>query len=290
MIGQKKLTAQIDDLVAQNKLPRFSIVVGERGMEHEDVAAYISLALEDANFIRLQDAKVDTIREMIRQAYRLHHTTVFCIPHADDMSANAKNAMLKVVEDAPNKAYFVMCLEDLSNTLATIQSRGIVFKMYRPTREDIEDFARSLYVDKSKIDEQEVKYVGQICSTVGEVLMMQRHGAKKFYQYAEYVAHHICEMDGAKVFSLSDRLALKDEEDKYDCRLFLKALQLQFWEMCTYAFKGILDETECNVRCSCNIARCIGRYMSDLKIKGINRGMLMDQMFLEMRKIWKSQM
>ena len=112
MIGQKKLTAQIDDLVAKNKLPRFSIVVGERGMEHEDVAAYISLALEDANFIRLQDAKVDTIREMIRQADRLHHTTVFCIPHADDMSANAKNAMLKVVEDAPNKAYFVMCLED----------------------------------------------------------------------------------------------------------------------------------------------------------------------------------
>ena len=276
--------------MAKNKLPRFSIVVGERGMEHEEVAAYISLALEDANFIRLQDAKVDTIREMIRQAYRLHHTTVFCIPHADDMSANAKNAMLKVVEDAPNKAYFVMCLEDLSNTLATIQSRGIVFKMYRPTREDIEDFARSLYVDKSKIDEQEVKYVGQICSTVGEVLMMQRHGAKKFYQYAEYVAHHICEMDGAKVFSLSDRLALKDEEDKYDCRLFLKALQLQFWEMCTYAFKGILDETECNVRCSCNIARCIGRYMSDLKIKGINRGMLMDQMFLEMRKRWKSQL
>lgn len=290
MIGQQKLTAQIDDLVAQNKLPRFSIVVGERGMAHEDVAAYISLALEDANFIRLQDAKVDTIREMIRQAYRLHHTTVFCIPHADDMSVNAKNAMLKVVEDAPNKAYFVMCLEDLSNTLATIQSRGIVFKMYRPTQEEIEEFARSLYADKSQINEVDIKHIGQICTSEGDVWMMHRYGAKKFYQYVEYVSHHICEMDGAKVFSLSDRLALKDEEDKYDCRLFLKALQLQFWENCTSLLKGVLDESDCGVLCNCNITRCIGRYMSDLKIKGINRGMLMDQMFLEMRKIWKSQM
>ena len=290
MIGQKKLTSQIDDLVAKNKLPRFSIVVGERGMQHEDVGAYISLALNDADFIRLQDVKVDTIREMIKQAYRLHHTTVYCIPHADDMSVNAKNAMLKVVEEVPNKAYFVMCLEDLSNTLATIQSRGIVFKMYRPTREDIEDFARSLYVDKSKIDEDEIQFIGKVCSTPGEVLMVQRYGAKALYKYVECVSRNICTIDSAKAFKFSDKLALKGEEDKFDCQLFLKALQLQFWEKCTSVYKCVLDENECSVLCSCNITRCIGRYMSDLRIKGINRQMLIDNLYLEMRKIWKSQM
>ena len=227
---------------------------------------------------------------MIKQAYSLHRLTFYCIPHADDMSVNAKNALLKVIEEVPNKAYFIMCLEDLSNTLATIQSRAIVFRMFTPSQEEIEEFARSLYADKSQINEVDIKHIGQICTSEGDVWMMHRYGAKKFYQYVEYVSHHICEMDGAKVFSLSDRLALKDEEDKYDCRLFLKALQLQFWENCTSLLKGVLDESDCGVLCNCNITRCIGRYMSDLKIKGINRGMLMDQMFLEMRKIWKSQM
>ena len=288
MLGQAKLIAQIDDIIAENKFPRFSIVVGERGMKHEDVAKYIADKL-NADYIQLQDVKVDTVRTMIKQAYSLHHLTVYCIPHADDMSVNAKNALLKVVEDTPNKAYFVMCLEDLNNTLATIQSRGIVFHMYHPSVGELKDFARNLHVNKDDIDEREIELYGELCSTPGDVVYFTKHNIINFYKYAEYVAHNICEVSGAEVFKFSDKLALKDEEDKYDCRLFLRALQLQFWEICTSAFKGVHDSSKCNYLCSCNIARCIGRYMQDLRIKGINRGMLMDALYLEMRKIWKSQ-
>ncbi len=276
MIGQQKLIAQIDELIAVDKFPRFSIVVGERGMEHEDVARYVANKM-NCTLIELLDVKVDTIRNMISQAYKLHARTVFSIPHADDMSINAKNAMLKVVEDAPNKAYFIMCLEDLSNTLATIQSRGIVFRMYEPKVSEIEDFARSLYVHKEDIDEDVIKLYGELCSTPGDVIYFTKHNIVDFYKYVEWVADNITKLDGAEVFKISDKLALKDEEDKYDCLLFLKALQLQFWEMCR------------SVSCSCSIVRCIGRYAQDLKIKGINKGMLIDNMILEVRKIWKSQ-
>lgn len=286
MLGQQKLIAQIDDLVAEDKFPRFSIVVGERGMEHEDVARYVADKM-NCTIITLKDVKVNSIREMITMAYRVHYTTVFCIPHADDMSVNAKNAMLKVVEDTPNKAYFIMCLEDLSNTLATIQSRGIVFRMYAPKVSEIEDFARSLYVHKEDIDEDVIKLYGELCSTPGDVLYFTKHNIVDFYKYAEWAADNIIKLDGAEVFKISDKLALKDEEDKYDCRLFLKALQLQFWEMCHYAYK---HTDICGVNCDCSIVRCIGRYAQDLRIKGINKAMLCDQMFLEMRKIWKSQM
>lgn len=292
MIGQQKLIAQIDDLIERDKFPRFSIVVGERGMEHEDVARYVHTKM-GADYIQLPDVKVDTVRIMIQQAYKLHKTTVFCIPSADDMSINAKNAMLKVVEDAPNKAYFIMCLEDLSNTLATIQSRGIVFRMYQPKADEIEDFARSLYVNKDDIDEEEIELYGELCSTPGDVIYFTKHGIINFYKYAEYVAHNVCEVSGAEVFKFSDKLALKDEEDKYDCQLFLKALQLQFWKMCHSAFKQDSDFTyasTCGVNCACNIVSCIGRYMQDLRIKGVNKTMLMDNLYLEVRKIWKSQM
>lgn len=287
MLGQAKLIAQIDDLVAEDKFPRFSIVVGEKGMEHEDVARYVANKM-NCTLIELLDVKIDTIRNMINQAYKLHAQTVFSIPHADDMSINAKNALLKVVEDTPNKAYFIMCLEDLSNTLATIQSRGIVFYMYHPSVGELKDFARSLYVNKNDIDEKEIELYGELCSTPGDVLTLQKAGITNFYRYAEYVAHNICEVSGAEVFKFSDKLALKDGADGYDCLLFLKALQLQFWEMCQYAYKP--DANKCANYCDCELVRCIGRYMQDLRIRGVNKSMLMDNLYLEMRKIWKSQM
>lgn len=285
MIGQQKLIAQIDDLIANDRLPRFSIVVGERGMEHEDVAHYISEQYQGADYIQLPDVKVDTIRNMIKQAYQLHHLTVFCIPHADDMSVNAKNAMLKVVEEAPNKAYFVMCLEDLSNTLATIQSRGIVLRMYKPTKSEIEEYARELYVDKKQIDEQRIKLVGEICDTPNDVIYFTKHDITNFYAYAEYVTDNIFNVNGAEVFKFSDKLALKDEEDKYDCRLFLKCLQKVFADRC----KSLINDS-CGRYCNCKLVSVIGHYLQDLRIKGVNRAMLMDALYLEMRKIWKSQM
>lgn len=284
MIGQQKLITQIDDLIAREKFPRFSIVVGERGMEHEDVARYVANKM-NCSIIELSDVKVDTIRDMITQAYELHAQTVFCIPHADDMSINAKNAMLKVVEDTPNKAYFIMCLEDLSNTLATIRSRGIVLRMDRPSKLEIAMFAESLYVNKGDIKADVIEKISEVCTTAGDVIYFTHHDINNFYAYAEYIVDNIGKIDGAEVFKFSDKLALKDEEDKYDVRLFLRTLQAVFMSKCVSTLKW-----GCAENCSCEMSRCIGRYMQDLRIKGINKTMLCDTMWLEMRRIWKSEM
>lgn len=276
MIGQQKLVAQIIDLIEKDKFPRFSIVVGERGMQHEDVGRVVAERLE-CPYVLLQDVKVDTIRKMIADAYKLHETMVYIIPHADNMSINAKNAMLKVVEDVPNKAHFIMCLEDLSNTLATIQSRGIVFRMYVPSADDIEAFLRSLCADKSVINGEEIKICREICVTPGDVLKLSKIGTINFYRYVEWVADNLFTMDGAEIFKISDKLALKDEEDKFDCLLFFRALQTV-----------IIDREYYPV--NLQVVQCIGQYMQDLRIKGVNRAMLCDNLWLDIRKIWKSQM
>lgn len=283
MIGQQKLIEQIDDLIEKEKFPRFSIVIGEKGMEHEDVAHYVSEKMV-ADYIKLPDVKVDTVRIMIQQAYKLHKTTVFCIPDADDMSINAKNAMLKVVEDAPNKAYFIMCLEDLSNTLATIQSRGTVFNMCRPTHDDIAEFARELYVNKEDIKEDIIEKKAMVCSTAGDVIYFTHHDINNFYNYAEYVVENVVKMSGAEVFTLTNKLAIKDEEDKYDCRLFLLTLQ----EVYRQRINRINDAQE--VVCIWSMVATIGNYLQDLRIKGVNRAMLLDNLWLELRRVWKSQM
>lgn len=266
MIGQQALLDKIDRMIETERFPRFSIVVGERGMEHEDVAKYVAYKMK-CSIIVLPDVRVDTIRDMIAQAYKLHKPTVFCIPHADDMSVNAKNAILKVVEDAPNKAYFVMCLEDINNTLATIVSRGVELRMISCGAKDIYDYVKSL-----KPELKDIELYVNICDTPGDVQYFMSHDIHNFYNYAKYVVENMTQMSGAEVFKLSEKLALKDEDDKFDLRLFLKCLQILYIERTEYA-----------------LAYQVGRYLEDLKIKGINKSMLVDNMILQVRKVWKSQ-
>lgn len=287
MIGQDRLMSQIDDLIEREKFPRFSIIVGERGMESDNVGRYIACRL-DSPCVVLPDVKVDTIRDMIQQAYKSHDKLVYIMPNADNMSISAKNAMLKVIEETPNKVYFVMCLEDLSNTLATIQSRGTVFYMNTPTKDDIANFARSLYKNKKDIDEEVIKIVSNICTTSLDVDTLMKYGVKEFYSYVEKVADNIFTIGGAEVFNLMNKLAYKEDADGYDCRLFLKCLQRVFMDEICDNFAA--NKESCGTNCLCSIVRCIGRYMSDLRVRGVNRQMLIDNMVLEMRKIWKSQM
>lgn len=276
MLNQGDLLDKIDLFIKAKKLPRFSIVVGDRGMEHEEVAVYIAAKL-DAVLVELPDVKIDSIRKMINEAYTLHDTTVYCIPHADDMSVNAKNAILKVIEEAPNKAYFVMCLEDLNNTLATIRSRGIVFRMCPLTPSMIESCA----VKIGGLTEGEITLIGKICKTPGDVEMICKYGVHNLYDYARYVADNVTQVSGAEVFKFSDKLALKDEEDKFDVLLFLKTLQ---YILLADSIKNNEDSYH-----KVPMAATISNYMQDLRIKGINKTMLMDALYLEMRRIWKSR-
>ena len=99
------------------------------------------------------------------------------------------------------------------------------------------------------------------------------------------MADNLTTVSGAEVFKFSDKLAMKDEEDKYDVRLFLRTLQNVYMNRCVSTVKW-----GCSENCSCEMSRCIGRYMQDLRVKGINKTMLIDNLWLEMRRIWKSQM
>lgn len=285
MIGQDKLIEQIDRRLEERTFPRFSIVLGERGMAHEDVARYVANYMS-ATYVELLDVKVDTLRHMISEAYKTHGLTVYCIPHADDMSINAKNALLKVVEEVPNKAYFIMCLESLSNTLETIVGRAEVIRMHKCRPEEIAEFARGLYVNPLDVNEEDVELISHICHSEGDVCYMMKQGARNFYKYAEYVVENVTKVSGAEVFKFSDKLALKDEEDKYDCLLFLRAMQSVLMRHITCEIK---TAGACGIYWDCELSMCISRYMQDLKIKGINKTMLMDNLYLEMRKIWKSQ-
>ena len=259
MIGQSNLQSRIEQLIENDTFPRFSIFVGPKGSGKK------TLLLEMFEGIYLEDNKVDSVRKMIEMVYKVGNRT-FIMPDADTMSVAAKNALLKVIEECPNDNYFIMTLEDENNTLDTIRSRGAVFHMDRYTPDEIEEYWRSRYT--SIQDDPWIHK--ELCETPGDVDLLVKMDTKDFYDYVKLVVDNIAEVSLANAFKIPSKVALKEDAEGYDLRLFWKA----FMKVCfdNGKYDAIYPTS---------------KYLQKLKVKGINRSMLMDSWVLEVRKLWQ---
>jgi len=259
MVGQKYLLRKIDKQMYEKSFPRFSIIVGPRGSESDEIGPYVAEYLP-ANLITVTDVKVDTIRTIIQEAYKVATTTVYNIVEADGMSIQAQNSLLKVTEEPPNKAYFVMTLEDIYHTLPTIRSRGTVYSCDIYTQKELSDYAEEHYKDSRYIE---------LCDTPGEVDILHSMGIDEFYGYVEKVVDNISIVGGSNAFKIADKIQFKDTDEKvYDLILFWKA----FRQLC---FNNEQYEK----------ARTTSMCLNALRHKGLNKAMLFDKWLLAIRRI-----
>lgn len=266
MIGQRNLQSRIEQLIENDTFPRFSIFVGPKGSGKK------TLLLEMFEGIYLEDNKVDSVRKMIEMVYKVGNRT-FIMPDADTMSNAAKNALLKVIEECPNDNYFIMTLEDENNTLETIRSRGTVFHMDRYTPDEIFEY----YWTVGEMP-NDAELVREICETPGEVkrcIEMCSGTIQTFYDYVQLVVDNIAEVSLANAFKIPSKVALKDGAEGYDLRLFWKAfMKITFDTKVGYEDWGLAVMITSN-------------YLQKLRVKGINKQMLMDNWVLEIRELWQ---
>lgn len=275
MIGQRNLQSRIEQLIENGTFPRFSIFVGPKGsgkktFVHEVIINELTDGLYEECGI-----KVDDVRNLITDAYKIHSTAVYFIPDADNMSNAAKNALLKVTEEPPNNAYFIMTLEDENNTLETIRSRGTVFHMDRYTPDEILEYINIKYGSTAA---DNVDIFKGICDTPGDADILAKCGVKSFYEYVQLVVDNIAEVSLANAFKIPSKVALKDDAEGYDLRLFWKAFQKVCIDKCYN------DMSKVSMYCDAIIST--SNYLGKLRTKGINRSMLMDNWVLEIRKLW----
>ena len=256
MIGQKYLKKYVNTLLDENNFPRFSLFVGPKGSGKK------RFLREYFEGIYPEDNKVDSIRKIIDMAYRVSNKT-FIIPDADDMSNAAKNALLKVVEECPNDNYFIMTLEDEVNTLVTIRSRAQIFYMDMYFPKDLRAYADTLGIK----DEEELKIIADVCTTPGDINILCKQGVKDFYDYTKLVLENVADVSLANALKIPEKLALKDGDDGYDLRLFLRM------------FMSLCITNQANARWVEYTSICLTK----MRIKGINKQMLLDTWILSLR-------
>ena len=220
----------------------------------------------------LEDIKVDTIRSMINDAKKVINPTLYVIPDADRMSSSAKNSMLKITEEPPRNAWFILTLENEQNALDTIKSRGQIYKMKPYSPETIHEYAKS----KGITSLEETEIILDICETPGEVETLYKTGIIALYDYVSKVIDNIALVSGSNAFKIADKIALKDEDDKYDLRLFWKA----FMKVCSDRLR-----TEKDVKYAYAI-KTTSQYMQQLNIQGVNKLSTFDLWILDIREDW----
>ena len=272
MIGQRELTRKIFGQIERGKFPRFSILIGEAGSGKKLLATEIAKKLEAICVIA--NTKVDMIREIISMAYSVNDTTVYIIPDADDMSGAAANALLKVVEEPPKNAYFILTCENLDNVLNTIRSRGVTYMMEPYTYDDKCDYVESR---EETFNDEIFNFMVETTSNLGEIAELISYGdIESFMEYVRVVIENIAVVSGSNAFKIGEKLAFKDEEDKYNLRLFWKA----FRSMCGDKMR------ETNSLEYANVVAITGDALHNLSIKGINKQMLFDTWLLDVRGEW----
>lgn len=272
MIGQQYLQSQLMQLIENGTFPRFSIIVGPRGSGKKTLAHLIYQKFGTGILSNI-GISVDAVRQSISQSYTVRGSQViYLFADADNMSNAAKNALLKVTEEPPNNAYFIMTLEDENNTLETIRSRGTVFRMDRYTADEIIQYVTSKYAET---DKDNINRFKDICETPGEVDVLASCGVKEFYDYVQLVVDNIAEVSLANAFKIPSKVALKEDAEGYDFTLFLKCMIV----VCSDKMKQDVIYAE--------VVQCISRYLQKTRIKGINRTMLLDNLILDVRELLK---
>ena len=274
MIGQKHLLEQIDILI-QKGFPRFLIITGVKGQGKKTLATYIAKKL---NYLAvISDIKIDSIREIIDLAYKQTESIIYIISDADKMSIGAKNSMLKVIEEPPNSAYFILTLESIENTLPTIKSRCIHLDMEVYSGTEKLEFINKLELNLSDDDKN---IILNCCDNYYEISMVNSYGVRDFYNYCKKVCDNIYKVQSANSFKIIDKIQIKDEDNKYNAELFLKLVRKIWLDELLNSIT--IDDKLCYHECITVTSITLNK----LRINGINRLSLLDMWVLSIRKVW----
>lgn len=269
MVGQVDLKERIHNEIINDTFPRFCIIAGPRGSGKKLMCQYIVGELKTVGYE--VGIKVDDIRAMIDDAYRVSEPIVYLIKDADNMSITARNALLKVVEEPPKNAYFIMTLQDLSNTLSTIRSRARTYTLQPYTPSELGKYSVDNYNSAFK---GTLGFVEKLCTTPGEVDLLHTYDVENFVDYVGLVIDNIAECEPANSFKSASKLAIKTVEG-YDLELFWRI----FIQICA-------DRIHSDYKRYADGISITSMYLRQVNRLGVNKQQLYDMWVFDIRSAW----
>lgn len=210
------LYKELKEQLSLKPLARFTIIESPSSYANRDIAYFLA----NKDFVYVCGNKVDDVREIIVKCYEQTSKTIYLFLDADNMTAAAKNALLKVTEEPPQNSYFIMCIRSKENTLETLLSRANVISLPVLTSKEIGQY---VFEKNVKISPTDLQLAKSICTTVEQAnSLLTLNSIKEFLDFVEKVVDNIPYVTVTNALKILEHIKFNDEhKDKYDLALFL---------------------------------------------------------------------
>lgn len=190
LIGCDAVLDRVARLLKADRLPHAVVIEGPEGSGRRTLARYLAAAAActgetrpcgrcdacrqesnpDITELTVEKSRipVDAIRALRARAQEKPVCSagrIFVIPDAQRMNPQAQNALLKILEEPPAGAVFLLTCEYARQLLDTVISRAVVLSLTPPTREEVIAAVRQLQPERDAAA-IEAAYAG----TVGRTL------------------------------------------------------------------------------------------------------------------------
>lgn len=167
LYGNEPFKTRLSEWLRKDCLPQAVLIEGEEGLGKHTAARYLAAAAEctgetplcgqcrgcrtaladghpDVRYYAPEKGKtvfsVDLAREIRNEAYlkpMVGRTSVAVLEHCERMNAEAQNALLKVLEEPPVDAMFLLLTENAGAMLTTVLSRCTTVRMVPVSPDDV---------------------------------------------------------------------------------------------------------------------------------------------------------
>ena len=270
MVGQNSTLNTVDYWIKTDAVPRFMIISGDRGSGKATLSKEISRRMR-AYLIECE-LSVDAVREAVKNCYKCSAPTVYLFRNADKMSTAAKNAMLKITEEPPRQAHFIVTVQNAENMLETLRSRATNIQMAPYSANELDLFYHDYTHKKNQL-------IRDVCSVPGMMLEMEKIDVEELLNFCDTIVDNIQTVTGVNAFKIVQRIRLKEDGNGYDPELFFHCMK--------YALLSRIMDTQTDVRDAtlwANMLAKTSRYHQEFNITGVKKDATLDMWVLEMRE------
>lgn len=163
-----------------------------------------------------------TVDEVRRAGHFLSQTSgtgnwrIVVVDPADDMNRSAANAILKILEEPPKRALFLMISHAPGKLLPTIRSRCMPLRLTPLSDEDLRWGLSHLSLDEGQAPEVLQAVVRLSEGSLSNAILLLRYGGLEIAEAAEQILQDGPAASKQAVHKLADSLVARDRETAYE--------------------------------------------------------------------------